>query len=170
MSIAMHAAGVAICTRQLKNLLAWLDKAEAHANTKGFPSANYLGLRLAPDMLPFTQQVVIACEVARMGAAKLASLDMPAWAGGADDSLQALSARVCDAVGFLERVTPAQLEGSEARAVVLPQRKGDPLHFTGETFLQRWALPNFFFHVTTTYALLRHAGVDLGKADYLGTV
>lgn len=169
MSIPMHAASVAICTRQLNNLLTWLDKAEAHAGAKAFDSANYLIMRLAPDMLPFTQQVVIACEVARMVAAKLGGVDMPPWAGGADDSLQALGARVRDAVAFLDSVKPQQLDGSEARTVVLPQRKGDALHFTGETFLQRWALPNFFFHVTTTYALLRHAGVDLGKADYLGT-
>lgn len=169
MSIPMHAASAAICTRQLKNLLTWLDKAEAHAGTKGFPSANYLTMRLAPDMLPFTQQVVIACEVARTCVAKLGGVDMPPWAGGADDSLQALGARVRAAVAFLESFAPEPLEGSETRAIVLPQRKGDALHFTGETFLQRWALPNFFFHVTTAYALLRHAGVDLGKADYLGT-
>ena len=170
MPMSMHAASVALYARLLKNMLTWLDKAEAHALAKGFASNNYLPLRLAPDMLPFTHQVVIACEVARTGAARLAGVEMPPWTGGADDSLQALSARVKDAIAFLEAVPPEQVAGSATREVILPQRNGDPLHFTGEGFLQRWALPNFFFHLTTTYALLRHAGVDLGKADYLGAV
>jgi hypothetical protein len=170
MPMSMHAASVALYVRLLQNLLTWLDKAEAHALAMGFPSINYLVLRLAPDMLPFAQQVVIACEVARTGAAQLAGVEMQPWTGGADDSLQALSARVKDAIAFLEAVRPEQVAGSATREVILPQRKGDPMHFTGEGFLQRWALPNFFFHVTTTYALLRHAGVDLGKADYLGPV
>ncbi len=169
MTISMHAASASQCSHMLRSLLTWLNKAETHADAKGFPSANYLPMRLAPDMLPFTQQVVIACEIARTCVAKLAGVDMPAWTGGADDSLQALGARVHDAVAFLESTTPGQLEGCASRAILLPQRKGDALQFTGETFLQRWALPNFFFHVTTAYALLRHAGVNLGKADYLGT-
>lgn len=167
MSMTMHAASAALYGRMLRNLLTWLDKAEAHAVAKGFPSANYLVMRLAPDMLPFSQQVVIACEVARMGVARLGGLDLPPWTGK-DDSLQALRERVQDAITWITGVAPPQLADSAGREIVLPQRKGDPLHFNGESFLQRWALPNFFFHATTTYALLRHAGVDLGKADFLG--
>lgn len=168
MSMSMHAARAALYGRLLRNLLTWLDKAEAHALAKGFASANYLVMRLAPDMLPFSQQVVIACEIARMGGvARLGGLDLPPW-GGKDDSLQALRERVQDAISWIDGVRPAQLATSAATEIVLPKSRGDPLHFSGEAFLQRWALPNFFFHATTTYALLRHAGVNLGKADYLG--
>jgi hypothetical protein len=167
--MSMHAASAALYVRMLRNLQTWLDKAEAHAAAKGFPSANYLALRLAPDMLPFSQQVVIACEVARMAVARLGVLELPAWTGK-DDSLLALRERVQDAIAWIASVSPNRLADSAGREIVLPQRQGDPLHFSGESLLQRWALPNFFFHATTTYALLRHAGVDLGKADYLGTM
>lgn len=170
MSISMLSAGAALHARLLENLLTWLDKAEAHATARGFPSSNYLGLRLAPDMFPLSQQVVIACEVARLAAARLAGIEMPPWSGGGDDSLQALGSRVRDAIAFLRAVTPQQVQASATREIEHPQRMGPMLQFTGETFLQRWATPNFFFHITTTYALLRHAGVDLGKADYLGAL
>lgn len=167
MSLTEHAASAVIHARMLRNVLTWLDKAQAHADAKGQDSAELLGLRLAPDMLPFSQQVVIACEMAKITLARLAGVDLPAFTG-AIDSLAALRARVEAAIAMVEGVSADQLAGRSSAEVVLPQRQGEPLHFTGETFLQQWALPNFFFHVTTTYALLRHAGVNLGKADYLG--
>lgn len=167
MSLSMHAASADIYVRLLSNLLTWLDKAEAHAKARGFDSGVFLSSKLSPDMLSFAKQVTIASEVARLGVARLGAIDLPA-AQASDDSFEGLRLRVSDAIGFVESVSPEQLEGSAERAVVLAQRQGDPLHFTGQTFLQQWSLPNFFFHVTMAYALLRQAGVALGKADYLG--
>lgn len=163
----MYAASAEVYVRMLRNLLTWLDKAEGHAKARGFDSGVFLGTKLAPDMLSFGKQVAIASEVARLAVARLGAIDLPA-AQGSDESFDGLRVRVRDAIAFVEGVSPEQLAGSADRAVVLPQRHGDPLHFTGQTFLQQWSLPNFFFHVTTAYALLRQAGVELGKADYLG--
>jgi len=169
MSLTEHAASAAIHARMLRNMLSWLDKAQAHADAQGQDSTELLGLRLAPDMLPFAQQVAIACEMAKITLARLAQLDLPAFTGSTD-TLAGLRARVEAAISLVDGVSADQVAGRSTAEVVLPQRQGAPLHFTGETFLQQWALPNFFFHVTTTYALLRHAGVNLGKADYLGAV
>lgn len=163
----MYAASAEVYVRMLRNLLTWLDKAEGHAKARGFDNGVFLGTKLAPDMLSFGKQVAIASEVARLAVARLGAIDLPA-AQGSDESFDGLRVRVRDAIAFVEGVSPEQLAGSAERAVVLPQRHGDPLHFTGQTFLQQWSLPNFFFHVTTAYALLRQAGVELGKADYLG--
>lgn len=167
MSLSMHAAGAEIYARMLRNLLTWLDKAEEHANARGFDGGVFLSSKLSPDMLSFAKQVTIASEVARLGIARLGAVDLPA-AQGSDESFEGLRLRVRDAITFVEGVSPDQLEGSAVREVILPQRQGDPLHFTGQRFLQQWSLPNFFFHVTMAYALLRQAGVALGKADYLG--
>lgn len=169
MSLTMHAASAEVCAPMLRNLLTWLDKAEAHAKSRGFDSQVFLSTKLSPDMLAFGKQVVISSEMARITVARLAGIDLPV-AQGTDESFEMLRVRVQDAITFIEGISSAQLEGSAERAVVLPQRQGDPLHFTGQTFLQQWALPSFFFHVTTTYALLRQAGVTLGKADYLGAI
>lgn len=165
----MYAASAEIYARMLRNLLTWLDKAEGHAQARSFDSAAFLNTKLSPDMLAFGKQVAIASEVARLAVARLGAVELPA-AQGSDESFEGLRARVRDAIDFVEGVSPQQLAGSAERAVILPQRQGDPLYFTGQTFLQQWSLPNFFFHVTTVYALLRQAGVELGKADYLGAM
>lgn len=167
MSFAIYDASVPVLAPMLTNIAAWLDKAEAHAKTKGYDSANLLTMRLAPDMLPFSSQVAIASDIAKILVAKLA--EVPATpAPEVPYTLAGLSERALEAAAFLRSVPPALFEGSESRAIELPQRHGEPLHFTGATLLQQWALPNVFFHATTTYAILRHAGVALGKADYLG--
>lgn len=165
----MYAASAEIYARMLRNLLEWLDKAESHAQARGFDSAAFLSTKLSPDMLSFGKQVTIASDVARLGVARLADIELPA-AQGSDESFAGLRARVRGAIDFVESVSPQQLAKSAEIALTLPQRQGDPLHFTGQTFLQQWSLPNFFFHVTTAYALLRQAGVNLGKADYLGAM
>jgi len=140
----MYAASAEVYVRMLRNLLTWLDKAEGHAKARGFDSGVFLGTKLAPDMLSFGKQVAIASEVARLAVARLGAIDLPA-AQGSDESFDGLRVRVRDAIAFVEGVSPEQLAGSAERAVVLPQRHGDPLHFTGQTFLQQWSLPNFFF-------------------------
>jgi uncharacterized protein len=167
MSISMHSASAPIFTRMLGNLLVILDKAEAYAATRKFDPANYLGLRLAPDMLPFTKQIQIASDAAKGAMARLSGSEVPKWEDN-EASLADLRARIQKTIDYVKGFTPAQIDGSEGREITIPMRSGDALKFNGETFLKHFALPNFFFHVTTAYALLRHAGVDVGKGDFLG--
>jgi len=167
MPFSMHAASVPFFLRGLNNMQAWLDKAEAHAKERGFDANNYLGLRLAPDMLPFTCQIQIASDTAKFCVARLAGVEAPAWADD-EATLDELRARVRKAIAYTESVPAAQIDGAEQREIVMPIGPDRSMTFTGETYLQGFALPNFFFHATMAYALLRHAGVALGKMDYLG--
>jgi hypothetical protein len=166
MSISMHSASVPVFARMLGNLNQWLVKAEAHAAARKFDPAVLFGARLAPDMLPLSKQVQIACDGAKFAVARLAGVDAPKF----DDSeatLAELRERVDQTIAFVQSVAVAQIDGSEERDITVPRRDG-PMVLKGEIYLKHWALPNFFFHVTTTYALLRHNGVELGKSDYLG--
>jgi hypothetical protein len=167
MSLTMHSASVPVFSRILGNMLAWLDRAEAHAQTRKFDPNNYLGLRLAPDMLPFVRQVQIASDAAKACMSRLAGTEIPKWED-TEASLDELRARIRKTLDHVQSFGAAQIDGSDSRPISVPMRSGDPLQFTGETFLKHYAMPNFYFHVTTAYALLRHAGVELGKADYLG--
>ncbi len=168
MSISMHSASAPVFTRMLNNLLRWLDKAEAHAAAKKFDAGVLLAARLAPDMLAFTKQVQIATDTAKFCMARLAGVDAPKFDDN-EASLADLRARIRTTIAFVESVPASKVDGSETREVTIPRRDG-PITMTGEAYLTRYALPNFFFHVTTAYALLRHNGVDLGKPDYLGTM
>ncbi len=168
MSITMHSASVPIFVRQLGNLLTWLDKAEAHAAAKKFDPAVYLSLRLAPDMLGFTKQIQIACDTVKFCVARLAGAEAPKFADD-EASLADLRARVRKTIDYAQSVPAAQVEGSEAREITVPRRDGS-ITMRGEAYLKEFALPNFFFHITTTYALLRHNGVELGKGDFLGPI
>jgi hypothetical protein len=167
MSISMHSASAPVFVKMLGNLLGWLDKAEAHAAARKFDAANYLGLRLAPDMLPLTRQVQIASDSAKGAMARLAGVEAPKWEDN-EATLPEVRARIRKTIDYVQGFSAAQIDGSEGREITIPRRSGEPLKFSGETFLKHYALPNFFFHVTTAYALLRHAGVDVGKSDYLG--
>jgi hypothetical protein len=169
MPISMHAASVPVFVRMLTNMLGWLDKAEAHAAAKKFDASNYLGLRLTADMLPFTSQIQIASDSAKLCVARLAAVDPPKWADD-EKSFTELRARIRKTIDYVQSIPAAKLEGSESREVQLPLGPGRSLKLTGEAMLRGFSLPNFFFHVTMTYALLRHAGVELGKMDYLGAV
>ncbi len=166
MSITMHSASVPIFTRMLGNLGTWLDKAEAHAQAKKFDPAVYLGARLAPDMLPFTTQIQIACDGAKFGVSRLAGVDAPKF-DDSESSIAELRERVRATIEFIRSVPASKLDGTEARDVTIPRRAG-PMTMKGEAYLKHYVLPNFFFHITTAYALLRHNGVELGKTDYLG--
>jgi hypothetical protein len=168
MSITMHSASVPIFVRMLGNMTVWLDKAEAHAQAKKFEPAVYLTSRLAPDMLPFTKQIQIACDAVKFGIARLAGVDAPKFEDN-ETSLADLRARIRKTIDFVESVPASKIDGSESRDVVVPRRDGS-MTLKGEVYLKHFALPNFFFHVTTVYALLRHNGVELGKADYLGSM
>ena len=165
MTISMHSASVPVFVRNLNNLLAWLDKAQAHAEARKFDTANYLALRLAPDMLPFAKQIQIASDAAKGCAARLAGVEIPKWED-TETTLDELRARVRKTIDYVQSVPAAQIDGSEARTIVITLRSGD-VSFDGQRYLEHWALPNFYFHLMTAYALLRQAGVELGKQDYL---
>jgi hypothetical protein len=162
----MHSASVPVFVQLLTNMSRWLDKAQAHAEAKRFDPSVYLGLRLAPDMLPFVRQIQIASDNAKGCVARLAGVDVPRFED-TEASLQELKARIEKTLAFVRSVPAERFEGAEGRTVELPRPNKEPLRFDGEAYLKHFALPNFFFHATTTYALLRHAGVDLGKADFV---
>jgi hypothetical protein len=167
MTISMHSASAPVFVKMLSSLLKWLDKAEAHAQARKFDANNFLTLRLAPDMLPLSRQIQIASDAAKGCMARLAGVEIPKWPDD-EATIADLRARVQKTIDYVQGVGAAQVDGSEGREVTIPLRSGDALKYDGETFLRHFALPNFYFHVTTVYALLRQAGVELGKADYLG--
>jgi hypothetical protein len=167
MTMSMFQASVPLFQRQLGAMLNWLDKAEAHAQARKFDPNNYLQLRLAPDMLPFVSQIRIASDGAKGCVARLAGTEIPKFEDN-EATLDELRARIRKTLDYIGSVSAAQIDGSEERDIVIPMRPPrEPVQLKGQFFLQHWALPNFFFHVTTAYALLRHAGVELGKGDYL---
>ena len=166
MSITMHSASVPIYLNMLSNLSHWLDKAAVHAKAKGFDPETLLTMRLVPDMLPLRNQVQIACDTAKFGVARLAGTPAPKFEDH-EQTIADLQQRIAATLDYVKSVPASAVEGSEALSVSVPVRGRDPLKFTGEQYLQQFALPNFFFHITTAYALLRHNGVELGKGDYL---
>ena len=166
MPITMYSASAPVFARMLGNLAQWLDKAEAHAAAKGFAPEVLLAARLAPDMLPLVKQVQIACDSAKFCVARLAGIEAPKF-DDTEATLAELKARVATTIDFIRSVPAAEIDGSEERPINVP-RRDHVMVLAGETYLKHWATPNFYFHVTTTYALLRHNGVELGKADYLG--
>ena len=168
MSISMHSSSVPVFVRMLDNLNGWLAKAEAHALAKKFDTGVYLSARLAPDMLSFTKQIQIACDSAKFGVARLAGVESPKFEDN-ETTLAELRERIAKTVAYVQSVPAAQIDGTEAKDVVLPRRDGT-ITLKGEFYLKHFVLPNFYFHVTTVYALLRHNGVDLGKKDYLGAL
>jgi hypothetical protein len=168
MSISMHSASLPIFTRMLGNISQWLDKAEAHAQAKKFEPSVYLATRLAPDMLPFTRQIQMACDACKFGFARLAGVEAPRFEDN-EASFAELRERIRKTLDFIQSVPAAQIDGTEDKDITVPRRAG-PIVLKGEFYLKHFVLPNFFFHVTTTYALLRHNGVDLGKNDYLGAL
>ena len=167
MSLSMHSASAPVFARMLGNLLTWLDKAEAHATARKFDAGNYLGLRLAPDMLPFTRQIQIASDAAKACMARLAGVEAPKWEDN-EASFEDLRARVRKTIDYVNSFSAAQIDGSDGREIHVPRRTSEPLVFSGENYLRHYALPNLYFHLTAAYALLRQAGVELGKADFLG--
>lgn len=167
MTISMHSASAPVLVRMLGNLIKWIDKAQAHAEARKFDSVNYLGMRLAPDMLPLSKQIQIASDSAKGCMGRLAGTELPKWEDN-EATLAELRARVQKTIDYVISFEASQIDGSDAREITLPQRSGDPLVFSGEAYLKHYALPNVFFHTTMAYALFRHAGVEIGKRDYLG--
>ncbi len=165
MKVAMHAMSVDVFTPALGNLSWILEKAAASAAQRKFDAGVLLAARLAPDMLPLSRQVQIAGDIAKNSVARLAGQEPPRFEDS-ETNIEQLRARLARTVDFLKSVPASALEGSETRDIKVPARERT-LEFNGLDFLQRWAIPNVFFHVTTAYAILRHNGVELGKRDFL---
>jgi hypothetical protein len=168
MSLSMYQASVPVFIRALDALSAILHKAAAHAEAKKIDPSVLVNARLYPDMLPLIRQIQIATDHARGAGARLAGLQRPAYPD-TEATFDELQARIAKTIAYLQTLTPAQIDGSEQRAVTIPTR-GNDLQFQGQAYLFDFAFPNFWFHTVTTYAILRHSGVELGKQDFLGSL
>ncbi|HZI83274.1 MAG TPA: DUF1993 domain-containing protein [Casimicrobiaceae bacterium] len=168
MTISMYQASVPVFIRMLTNLKGILGKAAAHAQAKKIDESVLLNARLYPDMFPLTRQVQIACDFARATPARLAGKE-PLALEETEKTIAELVTRVDRSIEFVQTLKPSDIDGSEGREIVRPIR-GEPKKFTGINYLEQFGLPNFFFHLTTGYAILRHSGVELGKADFIGAL
>jgi hypothetical protein len=168
MTLSMYQASVPVFTRMLTNLKGILEKGAAHAQAKKLDEAVLLNARLYPDMFAFTRQVQLACDFARGTGARLAGMEPPAYEEN-ERGFAELVSRVDRSIEYLRTLTATMIDGSEGREIVRPIR-GEPKKFTGIGYLLQYALPNFFFHATTAYAILRHSGVELGKSDFIGAL
>jgi uncharacterized protein len=168
MKISVQAASVDIFTHALGNLSAILEKAIAYASARKFDSTVLVNSRLAPDMLPLSKQIQIACDVAKNSIARLAGTEPPRFEDN-EKTMEELRTRIAKTIDYLKSVAPGALENSEQRDIKVPAGERT-LEFKGLAFVQRWAIPNVFFHVTTAYNILRHNGVDIGKRDFLGNI
>jgi uncharacterized protein len=153
--------------KQLQGVEAWLDKAVAHGTTKKFDPNTLLQARLAPDMFPFVRQVQSACDSAKYAASRTAGKEPPSHPDN-ETTIDDLKKRVASVVAYLDTFKESDFDGADDRLVSLPRWEGKSM--TGTSYLVQHAMPNFFFHLTTTYAILRHNGVEVGKRDYLGTI
>ncbi|MDP3813710.1 DUF1993 family protein [Pseudomonas sp.] len=166
MSLSMYHASIPPFVRMLGNLSAILYKAEAYAAERKIEPSVLLNARLAPDMYPLVRQVQIATDSVKGCAARLAGIEVPSYAD-TESSFAEVQARIGKTQAFLQSVTAAQVDGSEGRPITL-KFPGAELHFTGQDYLLNFVLPNFYFHLTTAYAILRHNGLNIGKMDFLG--
>jgi uncharacterized protein len=169
MKISVHALSVDVFSVSLSNLSVLLEKGAAHAAAKKFDPSVLVNARIAPDMFPLSKQVQIACDLAKNSIARLAALEPPRFEDN-EKTLEELRARIARTVDYIKGVPAGALEGSEDRDIKVPAGPDRTMEFKGLAFLQRWAIPNVFFHVTTTYNILRHNGVEIGKRDFLGAI
>jgi hypothetical protein len=166
MAMSMYAASVPLFQHMLRNLVHILDKGEANAQARKFDPSVLAAARLAPDMLPLARQILIACDAAKLAVARISGVEAPKFEDN-EQTFDELKARIRKTLDYLETVPAKALDGTEDKEITFPVGREKTRTMTAQAYLTTWALPNFFFHVTTTYAILRHNGVDLGKADYL---
>lgn len=166
MPLSMYQASVPVFLQGLAALAGILDKAAAHAAARGIDPGILLQARLAPDMFPFVRQVQVAADAAKGAAARLAGVAVPTMPD-TEASFGELKARLEKTTAFVRTCDASRIDGSEDRDVTVPGRGGD-LTFKSQAYLLHFALPNFFFHLTTAYAILRHNGIEVGKRDFLG--
>jgi uncharacterized protein len=168
MTSPMYTNSVPVFKQLLTALKAILAQADAHVAAKSIEPDALLQARLYPDMFPLLKQVQIAADFARGISARLAGIEVPAY-DGKEKSFADLDGLLSRTLGFIDGVTPSQLDGSDSKEIVL--RPGTPKEkkLTGQAYLTSYGLPQFFFHVTTAYAILRHNGLPVGKRDFMGS-
>lgn len=166
MTLSMYQASVPVFSRQLTALAAILTKAEAHAKEHNIKEAAFIQARLYPDMIPLPGQVQIATDGAKGAVARLAGIDIPVFED-TESTFVELITRCNRTIAFLDGFKPDQIDGTEEKAIVLKMRT-TTMDFVGQQYLLGFAIPNFYFHITVAYAILRHNGVPVGKRDFLG--
>lgn len=167
MPLSMHDASLSVFAQGLKGLAGVLDKAAAHAEARKIDPQALLQARLFPDMFPLARQVQIAADFAKGASCRLAGAEIPAWEDD-EASFEELKARVRKTIDLITSLDAAAFEGAEDRDIALVRRGETSIH-KGQAYLLQQALPNFYFHLTTAYAILRHNGVEIGKRDFLGS-
>ena len=164
----MHETSVRTVTRALTNLIHVLEKGAAHAEAKKIEPAVLVNARLYPDMFPLSKQVQIATDVAKIGTARIAGVEPPKYEDN-EATFPELIERVRKTIAYLETLKAQQFEGADTKTVTFPVQGGkDSRTWPGSRYLQQRVVPNVFFHCTTAYNILRHNGVEIGKADFLG--
>lgn len=166
MSLSMYQASAPVFVRMLGNLSTLLQKGADHAAAKKFDASVLVNARLAPDMFALARQVQIATDMAKGCVARLAGVEPPKY-DDTEATIPELQARIAKTIDYIKTFQPAQIDGSEERAVELKSPRG-VMNFKGQQYLLHFVLPNVYFHITTTYNLLRHNGVEIGKMDFIG--
>ena len=166
MPISMYQASVPRFVHMLGNLSAMLEKAEAHVDARKVDPTSLINFRLFPDMFPFSRQIQVTCDVSKGAIARLAGVEVPKHEE-VEQTYAELRARIAKTEGFIQTIRPAQVDGSEDKDIVVKLGKQE-YRFKGMQYLLNYAYPNFYFHVTTAYNILRHNGVELGKKDFVG--
>jgi len=167
MTVSMYQASVPVFQQVLTSLSAILTKAAAHAEAKKIDPSVFITARLAPDMFPLSRQIQIATDHAKGASARLAGVEIPSYPD-TETTFPELQARITKTLDFIKNLKPAQFEGAASREVKL-KIGGNELTFSGQKYLFHGAFPNFFFHATTAYDILRHNGVEVGKRDFIGS-
>jgi hypothetical protein len=153
----------------LNALSSVLDKAEAHAVAKKIDPAVLLNFRLSPDMYTLTRQVQVATDMAKNGSARLAGVEPPRFED-TETTLDQVKVRIAKTVAYLKTLDPKKIDASADREITFPLGPTNKGHMKGDDYLNHFVLPNFYFHLTAAYAVLRHCGVDIGKRDFMGAV
>jgi hypothetical protein len=166
MKISMYSMSVETFLPMLGTLSSLLDKGLKYAAEKKFDPGVLVNARLAPDMLPMSRQIQIACDMAKSGSSRLAGQEPPRMEDN-ESTLEELRTRIARTIDHLKSIPASAIDGSEDRDIKIPMGERT-LEMKGLPFLRTWALPNFYFHVVTTYAILRHNGIEIGKRDFLG--
>jgi uncharacterized protein len=167
MAMTMYTASVPVCIRMLGNLSTFLDKAEAFCIAKKVEPSVLLAARLAPDMLPLSKQIHIACDASKFAVSRIIGIEAPKFDDN-ETNIAEFKERIAATIAFLKTIKPEQLNGTEDNDVQVPIR-GTPMAFKAEAYLKHFAMANMWFHVSTAYNILRHNGVELGKMDFLGS-
>ena len=168
MTLSMYQASIPVFTQILGGLSAVLSKAQAHAEAKKIEPNALLQARLYPDMFALLRQVQVACDFAKSVSARIAGVEVPSFEDK-EASFADLQARIAKTLAFIASLSPAQIDGSEARQIVTQAGTPKEKIFSGQSYLLNYGLPHFFFHTTSAYAILRHSGVEIGKKDFIGS-